>query len=29
VMESGQIVLADSAEALLRNPRVQQAYLGG
>ncbi|HYA38714.1 MAG TPA: ABC transporter ATP-binding protein [Candidatus Methylomirabilis sp.] len=29
VMESGQIVLADSAEALLRNPRVQHAYLGG
>ena len=29
VMESGQIILADSAEALLKNPKVQQAYLGG
>ncbi len=28
VMESGTIALADSAEALLRNPRVRQAYLG-
>ncbi|MDO8704192.1 MAG: ABC transporter ATP-binding protein [Sulfuricaulis sp.] len=29
VMESGKIILADSAEALLKNPKVQQAYLGG
>jgi len=29
VMESGKIVLADAAGALLRNPRVQHAYLGG
>jgi branched-chain amino acid transport system ATP-binding protein len=29
VMESGAIILADSAEALLKNPKVQQAYLGG
>jgi branched-chain amino acid transport system ATP-binding protein len=29
VMESGQIILDDSAEALLKNPKVQQAYLGG
>ena len=29
VMESGKIILADSAEALLKNPQVQQAYLGG
>jgi branched-chain amino acid transport system ATP-binding protein len=28
VMESGAIALTDSAEALLRNPRVRQAYLG-
>jgi branched-chain amino acid transport system ATP-binding protein len=29
VMESGRIVLADSAAALLANPQVQDAYLGG
>ncbi len=29
VMESGKIVLSDSAGALLKNPSVQQAYLGG
>jgi ABC-type branched-subunit amino acid transport system ATPase component len=29
VMESGKIVLADTADALLRNPKVQHAYLGG
>ncbi|MBI3569514.1 MAG: ABC transporter ATP-binding protein [Gammaproteobacteria bacterium] len=29
VMESGQIVLADSAEALLRDSKVQESYLGG
>ncbi len=29
VMESGNIILADSAAALLGNPKVQQAYLGG
>ena len=29
VMESGRIVLADSAAALLANPQVQNAYLGG
>ncbi len=28
VMESGLITLADSAQALLSNPRVRQAYLG-
>ena len=28
VMESGSIVLADSADALLRNPDVRRAYLG-
>ncbi len=28
VMESGRITCADSAEALLANPKVQQAYLG-
>lgn len=28
VMESGAIVLADSARALLNNPQVRQAYLG-
>ena len=28
VMESGTIVLADSARALLNNPQVRQAYLG-
>jgi len=29
VMESGAITLTDSADALLDNPRVQEAYLGG
>ncbi len=29
VMESGRIVLADAAPALLTNPSVQRAYLGG
>src|SRR3972149_5455304 len=29
VMESGNIVLADSAKALLKDPKVQHAYLGG
>jgi len=29
VLESGRIVLADSAAALLANPQVQNAYLGG
>jgi branched-chain amino acid transport system ATP-binding protein len=29
VMEVGNIVLADTAEALLANPEVRQAYLGG
>ncbi len=29
VMESGRITLADSADALLANPKVQEAYLGG
>ena len=29
VMESGRIVLADTAAALLANPQVQDAYLGG
>ncbi len=29
VMESGNITLSDSADALLDNPRVQEAYLGG
>jgi len=28
VMESGRIVLADSAPALLASPQVRQAYLG-
>ncbi len=28
VMESGNVVLADNAGALLRNPQVRQAYLG-
>jgi branched-chain amino acid transport system ATP-binding protein len=28
VMESGQIVLADTAQVLLDHPRVRQAYLG-
>jgi branched-chain amino acid transport system ATP-binding protein len=28
VMESGNIILADSAEALLKNPKVRHAYLG-
>ena len=29
VMESGKIILTDSAAALLKNPKVRQAYLGG
>jgi len=29
VMESGKIILPDSAEALLKNPKVRHAYLGG
>ena len=29
VMESGKIILADAAQVLLRDPKVQQAYLGG
>jgi len=29
VMESGNIILADSAEALLKNQNVRRAYLGG
>ncbi|MEO6986174.1 MAG: ABC transporter ATP-binding protein [Paralcaligenes sp.] len=29
VLETGKIVLADSGENLLRNPRVIQAYMGG
>ena len=28
VMESGKIILTDSAEALLKNPKVRHAYLG-
>jgi branched-chain amino acid transport system ATP-binding protein len=28
VMESGEITLTDDASALLRNPRVREAYLG-
>lgn len=28
VMESGEITLTDDAAALLRNPRVREAYLG-
>ncbi len=29
VMENGKIILTDTAEALLKDPKVQQAYLGG
>ena len=29
VMESGKVILTDAAETLLRDPKVQQAYLGG
>jgi branched-chain amino acid transport system ATP-binding protein len=29
VLETGRIVLADSADRLLENPQVQEAYLGG
>lgn len=29
VMETGKIILADSGNALLRNPEVERAYLGG
>ncbi|OZB03492.1 MAG: hypothetical protein B7X67_16855 [Rhizobiales bacterium 39-66-18] len=28
VLESGRIVLADSAAALMENPKVREAYLG-
>jgi branched-chain amino acid transport system ATP-binding protein len=28
VLETGEVVLADSGQALLNNPQVQQAYLG-
>jgi branched-chain amino acid transport system ATP-binding protein len=28
VMETGRIVLADTADALLTNPEVKQAFLG-
>jgi len=29
VIETGKIVLADSGENLLANPKVEEAYLGG
>lgn len=29
VLENGRIVLEDSGDALLKNTRVQRAYLGG
>jgi branched-chain amino acid transport system ATP-binding protein len=29
VLETGRIVLADSADRLMHNPQVQKAYLGG
>jgi branched-chain amino acid transport system ATP-binding protein len=29
VMEAGQIILSDTADRLMENPRVQRAYLGG
>ncbi|MCH7944672.1 MAG: hypothetical protein IIC73_01465 [Armatimonadetes bacterium] len=29
VLETGNIVLADTGDALLRNPKVKEAYLGG
>ena len=29
VMESGKIILTDSAAALLKDPKVRHAYLGG
>jgi branched-chain amino acid transport system ATP-binding protein len=29
VLETGEIVLADSSQALASNPQVKQAYLGG
>lgn len=29
VMESGKIILSDTADILLKDPKVQQAYLGG
>ena len=29
VLESGHIVLSDSAEALMKNDEVKKAYLGG
>ncbi|MGH2750806.1 MAG: ABC transporter ATP-binding protein, partial [Actinomycetota bacterium] len=28
VLQTGQIVLADTAEALLQNPQMRKAYLG-
>jgi branched-chain amino acid transport system ATP-binding protein len=29
VIETGRVVLADTASELLKNPQVQEAYLGG
>jgi branched-chain amino acid transport system ATP-binding protein len=29
VLETGQVVLSDTSQALLQNPRVREAYLGG
>jgi branched-chain amino acid transport system ATP-binding protein len=29
VLQTGEIVLADSAKALLESPEMQEAYLGG
>jgi branched-chain amino acid transport system ATP-binding protein len=29
VLETGRVVLSDSAAALLKNPQVREAYLGG
>ena len=29
LMENGRIVMADSAEAMKRNPDIQEFYLGG
>jgi branched-chain amino acid transport system ATP-binding protein len=29
VLETGRVVLTDSASALLENPQVREAYLGG
>jgi branched-chain amino acid transport system ATP-binding protein len=28
VLQTGQVVLADTAEALLKNPQMREAYLG-